>query len=324
MIKNIVIDGNLALETVRVTEASAMAAAKFIGLGDEKSADLAAAKAMKRALDELPVQGTVRIGEGAESCVDDLFVGQSLGMGEGPKTDIALVALEGKSITARGGSNAMSVLAMAEDGNFLTVPDVYMDKIAIGAGLPKGLVDLDAEPGENLKALAAAKNAAIGDLVVCLLDRPRHGKLIAKVRQSGARINLIQDGDVSGVIATATPESAVDMYLGIGGAQQGVLAAAALRGDGGQMQGRLVVRNQNDQTLITQAGIEDVGKKYTESEMASGHVIFVATGVTHGPLLNGVKNLSGRIITHSMVMRSTTGTLRIIEGFHNTAHTNDG
>ena len=317
MTKNNLIDGNLALETVRVTEMAAMAAAEYIGLGDEKSADLAAAKAMKLALDELPVDGCVRIGEGAKGDAKDLYVGQTLGTGDGPKTDIAMVALEGKSITARGGSNAMSVLAMAGDGKFLTVPDVYMDKIAIGAGLPDGLVDLDAEPAENLQALAKAKGVGVSDLVVCLLDRPRHGKLIAKVRQAGARINLIQDGDVSGVIATATPESPVDMYLGIGGAQQGVLAAAALRGDGGQMQGRLVVRNQDDQMALSNAGIDDVTKKYREHEMASGHVVFVATGVTHGPLLKGVRKQSGRIVTHSMVMRSASGTLRLIEGYHN-------
>ncbi|MCH7936184.1 MAG: class II fructose-bisphosphatase [Proteobacteria bacterium] len=316
MAKDVVSDRNLALESVRVTESAALAAYDFMGGGDEKAVDQAAVNAMHKTLNRLALDGTVRIGEGAEGEAEKLYVGETLGTGDGPKVDIALVALEGTTIVARGGPNALAVIAMAEDGGFLTVPNIYMDKIAVGPGLPDGVVDLDNEPADNLTALADAKGAKVTDLVVCMLDRPRHAELIAKIRETGARIRLIQDGDVSGVIAATQPEAGVDIFMGIGGAPQGVLAAAALRGVGGQMQGRLVFRG-NDQRAEAQAmGIEDLKRKYGTEDMASGNVTFAATGVTYSDMLEGVRLVPGGAVTHSMVLRSMTGTLRFIEGHH--------
>ena len=316
MAKDVVSDRNLALESVRVTESAALAAYNFMGGGDEKAVDQAAVSAMHRTLNRLALDGTVRIGEGAEGEAEKLYVGETLGTGDGPKVDIALVALEGTTIVARGGPNALAVIAMAEDGGFLTVPNIYMDKIAVGPGLPDGIVDLDNEPADNLAALADAKGTKVTDLVVCMLDRPRHAELIAKIRETGARIRLIQDGDVSGVIAATQPEVGVDIFLGIGGAPQGVLAAAALRGVGGQMQGRLVFRNNEQRTEAQRLGIEDLERKYATEDMASGNVTFAATGVTYSDMLEGVRHVPGGAITHSMVLRSTTGTLRFIEGHH--------
>ena len=316
MAKDVVSDRNLALESVRVTESAALAAYNFMGGGDEKAVDQAAVSAMHRTLNLLSLDGTVRIGEGAEGEAEKLYVGETLGTGDGPKVDIALVALEGTTIVARGGPNALVVIAMAEDGGFLTVPNIYMDKIAVGPGLPSGIVDLDNEPADNLAALADAKGTKVTDLVVCMLDRPRHAELIAKIRETGARIRLIQDGDVSGVIAATQPEAGVDIFLGIGGAPQGVLAAAALRGVGGQMQGRLVFRNNDQRTEAQRLGIEDLERKYATEDMASGNVTFAATGVTYSDMLEGVRHVPGGAITHSMVLRSTTGTLRFIEGHH--------
>ncbi len=316
MAKDVVSDRNLALESVRVTESAALAAYNFMGGGDEKAVDQAAVSAMHRTLNRLALDGTVRIGEGAEGEAEKLYVGETLGTGDGPKVDIALVALEGTTIVARGGPNALAVIAMAEDGGFLTVPNIYMDKIAVGPGLPDGIVDLDNEPADNLAALADAKGTKVTDLVVCMLDRPRHAELIAKIRETGARIRLIQDGDVSGVIAATQPEAGVDIFLGIGGAPQGVLAAAALRGVGGQMQGRLVFRNNEQRTEAQRLGIEDLERKYATEDMASGNVTFAATGVTYSDMLEGVRHVPGGAITHSMVLRSTTGTLRFIEGHH--------
>ena len=316
MAKDVVSDRNLALESVRVTESAALAAYNFMGGGDEKAVDQAAVSAMHRTLNLLALDGTVRIGEGAEGEAEKLYVGETLGTGDGPKVDIALVALEGTTIVARGGPNALAVIAMAEDGGFLTVPNIYMDKIAVGPGLPDGIVDLDNEPADNLAALADAKGTKVTDLVVCMLDRPRHTELIAKIRETGARIRLIQDGDVSGVIAATQPEAGVDIFLGIGGAPQGVLAAAALRGVGGQMQGRLVFRNNDQRTEAQRLGIEDLERKYATEDMASGNVTFAATGVTYSDMLEGVRCVPGGAITHSMVLRSTTGTLRFIEGHH--------
>lgn len=316
MAKDVVSDRNLALESVRVTESAALAAYNFMGGGDEKAVDQAAVSAMHRTLNLLALDGTVRIGEGAEGEAEKLYVGETLGTGDGPKVDIALVALEGTTIVARGGPNALAVIAMAEDGGFLTVPNIYMDKIAVGPGLPDGIVDLDNEPADNLAALADAKGTKVTDLVVCMLDRPRHAELIAKIRETGARIRLIQDGDVSGVIAATQPEAGVDIFLGIGGAPQGVLAAAALRGVGGQMQGRLVFRNNAQRTEAQRLGIEDLERKYATEDMASGNVTFAATGVTYSDMLEGVRHVPGGAITHSMVLRSTTGTLRFIEGHH--------
>ncbi len=310
-----VMDRNLALETVRVTEAAAIAASKLMGRGDEKLADQAAVDAMRRALNGLSIDGTVVIGEGERDEAPMLYIGEKVGAG-GPKIDIALDPLEGTTITAKGGQNALAVIAMASEGGFLNAPDVYMDKIAVGGGLPDGVVDLDNTPVVNLKNLAKAKQMEISDLVACILDRPRHAELIAKVRESGARIMLISDGDVSGVMATSRPDSGVDIYLGTGGAPEGVLAAAALRCIGGQMQGRLLFRNDDERGRATRIGIKDLNRKYAMLDLAKGDVMFAATGVTDGTMLRGVRRFHGGGMTHSMVMRSRTGTVRFIEATH--------
>ena len=310
-------DRNLALEVVRVTEWAALAASRLMGRGDERAADQAAVDAMRSALNGLRIEGTVVIGEGERDEAPMLFIGEKVGTGEGPTVDIALDPLEGTTITAKGGANALAVIAMAEQGGFLNAPDVYMDKIAVGGGLPEGVVDLDAGPKENLKRLAKAKGSGIEDLVACILDRPRHAELIASVREAGARIMLISDGDVSGVIATTLKESGVDIYMGIGGAPEGVLAAAALRCIGGQMQGRLVFRNDDEKGRARRLGINDLSRKYALTDMAKGDVMFAATGVTDGSLLRGVRRWKGGGRTHSIVMRSKTGTVRFIEAVHN-------
>ncbi|MEK9723877.1 MAG: class II fructose-bisphosphatase [Rhodospirillaceae bacterium] len=309
-------DRNLALEAVRATEAAALAAARFLGGGDERAADQAAVAAMHRALEKFEIDGTVRIGETANGDDECLYVGQKVGTGDGPKADVALVAIEGPSIVARGGYNALSVLAMAEEGGFLTVPEIYMDKIAVGPGIDAAAIDLDKSPAENLADIAAAKGCAAADLVVCLLDRPRHGQLVAAIREVGARIQLLLDGDVNGVVATGLTESPVDVYMGIGGAPQGVLAAAALRALGGQMQARLVIRSAEDAAQARDAGIDDPERKFSAEDLAGGHVTFAATGITQGPMLNGVRLRPGGAVTHSMVMRSRSGTFRFIEGHH--------
>ena len=308
-------DRNLALEAVRATEAAAIAAARFLGGGDERAADQAAVSAMHRAIGKFQVDGTVRIGEG-DAGDGKLFVGQKVGTGTGPKADVALVAIEGTSIVARGGYNALSVLAMAEEGGFLAVPEIYMDKIAVGPEVAPEAIELDKSPGENLNAVAECMGVAVSDLQVCLLDRPRHGQLVAAIRETGARIQLIMDGDVNGAVAPGLANSPVDVYMGIGGAPQGVLAAAALRALGGAMQGRLVIRSADDRAKAGDAGIEDTDKKLTLEEMAGGHVTFAATGITQGPMLNGVRLAPEGAVTHSMVMRSRTGTFRYIEGHH--------
>jgi fructose-1,6-bisphosphatase II / sedoheptulose-1,7-bisphosphatase len=311
-----VLDRNLALEVVRVTEAAALAASRLMGRGDEKAADQAAVDAMRKALNALEISGTVVIGEGERDEAPMLFIGEKVGKG-GLKIDIALDPLEGTTITAKGMENALAVVAMAQEGGFLNAPDVYMDKIAVGADLPDDLISIDADPPENLAALAKALKKDLSDLVVCILDRPRHAELITKVRESGARIKLISDGDVSGVIATSRPDSGVDIYLGSGGAPEGVLAAAALRCIGGQMQGRLLFRNDDEKARARKWGITDLNKVYTMQEMASGDVMFAATGVTDGSMLKGVRRHSGGVSTHSIVMRSKTGTVRMIEAYHN-------
>ena len=309
-------DRNLALEAVRVTEAAALSASRLMGRGDEKAADQAAVDAMRQVLNALAIDGTVVIGEGERDEAPMLFIGERVGTGKGPKIDIALDPLEGTTITAKGGSNALSVLAMAEQGGFLNAPDVYMEKIAIGAGLGE-VVDIDETPAANLKSLARAKDADVSDLVVCILDRPRHAELIAKVREAGARIMLISDGDVSGVIATSRPESGIDMYMGSGGAPEGVLAAAALRCIGGHMQGRLLFRNDDERGRAHRLGITDLNRKYGLLDLAKGDVMFAATGVTNGTMLQGVRRFPGGAVTHSMVMRSKSGTVRVIEAHHN-------
>jgi fructose-1,6-bisphosphatase II / sedoheptulose-1,7-bisphosphatase len=313
---NNVLERNLALEAVRVTEAAALSASRLVGRGDEKQADQAAVDAMRRALNSLNIEGTVVIGEGERDEAPMLYIGEKVGTGKGPKVDIALDPLEGTTITAKGGANALAVIAMAESGNFLNAPDVYMDKIAVGGGLPEGVVDIDNAPEANLKNLAIAKKCDVEDLLVCILDRPRHADLISKVRSAGARIMLITDGDVSGVIATAQPDSGVDMYVGSGGAPEGVLAAAALRCIGGQMQGRLLFRNDDEKSRAAKWGIKDLNRKYGLLDLAKGNVMFAATGVTNGAMLKGVRRFHGGAITHSLVMRSKTRTVRYVEAHH--------
>ena len=309
-------DRNLALEAVRVTERAAIASAAWMGRGDEKAADQAAVDAMRQALNVLDIDGTVVIGEGERDEAPMLYIGERVGSGRGPKVDIALDPLEGTTITATGGPNAIACIAMAGEGGFLNAPDTYMDKIAIGGGLPEGIIDIDAPPKDNLAGLAEAKNVTIGDLVVLILDRPRHQELIANVREAGARIRLIRDGDVAGVIATARPDSGIDIYMGSGGAPEGVLAAAALRSIGGQMQGRLLFRNDDERGRARGMGITDFDRVYHLHDLASGDVMFAATGVTEGTMLRGVRRFPSGVITHSIVMRSKTGTVRVIETEH--------
>ena len=310
------LDRNLALEAVRVTEAAAIACWDWMGRGDEHAADQAAVDAMRTALNGLDIEGTVVIGEGERDEAPMLYIGERVGTGRGPKVDIALDPLEGTTICATGGSNALTVLAMAEDGGFLHAPDVYMDKIAVGGGLPDDVVDLDETPGANLANLARAKGRDVSDLVVMILNRPRHAELIAKSREAGARIRLIQDGDVAGVIATTRPETGIDMYAGIGGAPEGVLAAAALQCIGGQMMGRLVFNDDEQRERARQMGDADIDRKLLLDDLAHGDIMFAATGVTGGWMLAGVQRLPEAVTTQSMIMRSKTGTIRVIEATH--------
>jgi fructose-1,6-bisphosphatase II / sedoheptulose-1,7-bisphosphatase len=316
MTDNATMDRNLALEAVRVTEAAALAASRLMGRGDEKAADQAAVDAMRKALNGLTIDGTVVIGEGERDEAPMLYIGEKVGTGHGPKIDIALDPLEGTTITAKGGQNALAVIAMAEAGGFLNAPDVYMDKIAVGSGYGE-IVDLDETPATNLKNLGKAKKTDVSDLVVCILDRPRHAELIGKVREAGARIMLISDGDVSGVIATSRPDSGVDIYMGSGGAPEGVLAAAALRCIGGHMQGRLLFRNDDERSRAHKWGVTDLNRKYALLDLAHGEVMFAATGVTAGSMLQGVRRFSGGATTQSIIMRSKTGTVRLIDATHN-------
>ena len=309
------LDRSLVLGAVRTTEAAAIAASKMVGLGDEKGADQAAVDAMRRMLGDLEINGKVVIGEGERDEAPMLFIGEEVGKG-GNKIDIALDPLEGTTITANGGPGALAVLAMAEEGGFLHAPDVYMDKIAVGGNLPSGVVDLDLTPKQNINNLASAKNVSPSDIIACVLDRPRHSKIIEEIRSTGARIKLIPDGDVAGVIATADSDTGIDIYMGVGGAPEGVLAAAALTCIGGQMQGRLVFRNDDEKNRAALTGIKDLEKKYTLNQLANGDVLFAATGVTDGSMLNGVKNNSKTISTHSLVMRAKTGTVRRIHAEH--------
>jgi len=311
-------DRNLALELVRVTEAAALAASRWMGKGKKNEADGAAVEAMRRAFDSVAIDGTVVIGEGEMDEAPMLFIGEKVGQG-GPAMDIAVDPLEGTTLTAKGGPNACAVLALAERGNFLHAPDVYMDKIAIGGGLPQGVVDLDAPVQENLRNLARAKKCDVSDLVMCTLDRDRHKEIIAKTREAGARIILISDGDVAGVIATTQPDSGVDIYMGWGGAPEGVLAAAALRCVDGQMQGRLIYENDEQRQRAIAMGHTDPDRKFGIHDMARGDVMFAATGVTSGSFLKGVRRWGTGAFTHSLVMRSKSGTVRFIEAHHNFA-----
>ncbi|HQT59692.1 MAG TPA: class II fructose-bisphosphatase [Acidiphilium sp.] len=309
-------DRNLALELVRVTEAAALAASSWIGRGDKNSADGAAVGAMRQAFNAVAIAGLVVIGEGEMDEAPMLYIGERVGAG-GPEMDIAVDPLEGTTIAAKGAPNAIAVIALAERGKFLHAPDIYMDKIAVGPGLPEGVVTLDAPVEENLRNLARAKNCDISDLMVCTLERERHAELIARCRQAGARITLIGDGDVSGVIAVAQPETGIDLYVGSGGAPEGVLAAAALRCTGGQMQGRLMFEDNAQIERAMGMGITDPSRLYQVHEMASGSVMFAATGVTTGQMLRGVRRYATGAVTHSIVMRSKSGTVRYIEAHHN-------
>ena len=310
------LDRNLALEVVRVTEAAALAVAKWLGQGDETHADAAAVRAMRWALGGMRIDGTVVIGEGERDNAPMLYIGERVGNGCGPKVDIALDPLEGTTLCATGGPNALTVIAITQKGHFLAAPDVYMDKIAVGSGMPEGVVDLDDTPQRNLKNLARARKVEVGDLVVCILNRPRHEELIAKTREAGARIYLISDGDVAGVMATALPDSGIDMYAGIGGAPEGVLAAAALRCTGGQMMARLQLPDAATRARAATMGVKDPSHKYLLRELASGDVMFAATGVTDGPILKGVRRYPLGARTQSLVMRSQTGTVRTIDATH--------
>jgi fructose-1,6-bisphosphatase II / sedoheptulose-1,7-bisphosphatase len=313
------LDRVLVLEMVRVTEAAAIAASKLIGRGDEKAADAAAVEAMRAALNTLYMDGTVVIGEGERDEAPMLYIGEKVGTapGKGPKIDIALDPLEGTTITAKAGPNALAVLAIAEEGGLLNAPDTYMDKIAVGPGYPEGVIDLSKSVTENVEAVAAAKGVAPADIIVCVLDRPRHEPIISELRGLGCGIALIPDGDVAGVIATTNPDTNIDLYMGQGGAPEGVLAAAALRCVGGQFQGRLVFRNEDERSRARKWGITDLDRIYTLEELASGDVIFAATGVTDGSLLEGVKRQRGGIITtESIVMRASSRTVRRVKSEH--------
>ncbi len=310
-----VLDRVLVLEMVRVTEAAAIAASAWKGIGNEREADAAAVAAMREAFNKLHIDGTVVIGEGERDEAPMLYIGEKVGLG-GPPVDIALDPLEGTTLTAKMGPNALAVLAIAERGKLLNAPDVYMDKIAIGGGYPRGIVDLDKSPSANVKALAEAKGVSPRDIVVCVLDRVRHEKLIAELRKVGAAIQLIPDGDIAGVIATTEHDTGIDMYLGIGGAPEGVLAAAALNCVGGQFQGRLVFRSDEERERAHNCGITDLDRKYDLEELASGDTIFAATGVTDGTMLKGVAKTPMGYRTESVVMRASTRTVRFIRSDH--------
>lgn len=311
-----VLDRVLVLEMVRVTEAAAIAASLLTGRGDEKAADAAAVEAMRAALNELDMDGTVVIGEGERDEAPMLFIGEKVGTGNGPAIDIALDPLEGTTICAKSGPNSLAVLAIAEKGGLLNAPDVYMDKLAVGPGLPPGVIDLDRTPTENVRAIAAAKGVEPRDIIACVLDRPRHEALIAELRGIGCGVVLIGDGDVAGVIATSDPDTTIDVYMGSGGAPEGVLACAALRCVGGQFKGRLLFRNDDERARARKWGIEDLDRQYDLKELAKGDCIFAATGVTDGSLLAGVKRKGKVMTTESVVMRASSGTVRWVKGEH--------
>jgi len=317
-----VLDRLLVLEMVRVTEAAAISASRLIGRGDEKAADAAAVEAMRAALNELPFDGTVVIGEGERDEAPMLYIGEKVGSAQdGPKIDIALDPLEGTTITAKAGPNALAVLAIAEEGCLLNAPDTYMEKIAVGPGYPDGVIDLAKSPADNIRSIAAAKGVEPGEITACVLDRPRHEAIIAELRALGCGIKLIPDGDVAGVIATTDPDTGIDVYIGTGGAPEGVLAAAALRCVGGQMQGRLVFRNNDEVARARRWGIDDLDRIYQLEDMARGDCIFAATGVTDGSLLRGVHRRRGCVTTESIVMRASTRTIRRVSTqYHDLAH----
>ena len=311
------LDRILTLELVRVTERAAVAAARLRGRGNETAADQAAVDAMRQELNRLPIAGTVVIGEGERDEAPMLFIGEEVGTRQGPKVDIALDPLEGTTIAAKNLPNALAVIAIAEAGSLLNAPDVYMSKIAIGPGYPVGTVDLDAPAAANIQALATAKGVPVNEITVCVLDRPRHARMVEEIRATGAAIRLIGDGDVAGIIHVTDPdETGIDIYMGIGGAPEGVLAAAALRCIGGQMQGRLVINSDEQRERAIRMGVTDVDRKFDMAEMARGDVLFAATGVTDGNMLAGVKFGRRSITTHTVVMRSSSGTVRWIKAEH--------
>lgn len=316
-----VLDRVLVLEMVRVTEAAAIAASRLVGRGNEKAADAAAVEAMREAFNGLDFDGTVVIGEGERDEAPMLYIGEKVGRAAkgAPKVDIALDPLEGTTITAKAGANALAVLAIAEQGCLLNAPDTYMDKLAIGPGYPEGTIDLSKSATENVEAIAKAKGVRPNEIIACVLDRPRHEALIAELREIGCGVQLIPDGDVAGVIAVTDEDTTIDVYMGQGGAPEGVLAAAALRCVGGQFQGRLVFRNDDEKARARKWGIpdEDFDRIYALEELAKGDVIFAATGVTDGSMLDGVKRLrKGCMTTESVVMRASSGTIRWVKGEH--------
>jgi fructose-1,6-bisphosphatase II / sedoheptulose-1,7-bisphosphatase len=304
------LDRGLVLEAARVTEVAAIAAWKLAGRGDEKAADQAAVDAMRTALNDLDIEGEIVIGEGERDEAPMLYIGEKVGKGKGPKVDIALDPLEGTTLTAKAMANALAVMAWAPKGTLLNAPDTYMDKIACGPGYPAGVIDLDRSPADNVKALAEAKGVDPTEITVCVLDRPRHAEIMSSLRSVGARVHLITDGDVAGVMNTADPDTGVDLYLGQGGAPEGVLACAALKCVGGQFQGRLVFRNADEKARAARVGIKDLDKKYDLHEMVRADAIFAATGVTNGALLDGVQVEDGFVHTHTLVMNSATHTVR--------------
>ena len=304
-----VLDRALVMDAVRVSEVAAIAAWSLAGRGDEMAADQAAVDAMRTTLNDLAIDGVIVIGEGERDEAPMLYIGEKVGKG-GPRIDIALDPLEGTSLTAKAMANALAVMAWAPEGTLLNAPDTYMDKIACGPGYPEGILDLDASAADNLRAMAEVKGARMEDMTVCVLDRPRHAEIIASRRTVNARVHLITDGDVAGVINTADPETGIDMYVGQGGAPEGVLACAALKCVGGQFQGRLVFRNADERARARGHGITDLDKQYSLHEMVRADAIFVATGVTTGALLDGVKINAGFIHTHTLVMNSATRTVR--------------
>lgn len=304
----------LVLEVARVTEAAAIAAARLRGRGNEKAADKAAVDAMRRELALLSIDGTVVIGEGEMDEAPMLYIGEKVGSGDGPEVDIAVDPLEGTTICAKSMPNALAVLAISEKGGLLNAPDMYMDKIAIGPGYPAGLVDLDKSPGDNIRDLAEAKRVPVAEITACILDRPRHADLIKAVREAGAAVRLIPDGDIAGVIwTTDAQETGIDIYMGSGGAPEGVLAAAAMRCVGGQIQGRLKPSNDDERIRAAKMGITDINRKFNLEDMASADVIFSATGITDGCLLDGVHFRGDFAETETVVMRSKSGTVRRIK-----------
>jgi len=308
-------DRNLALELVRVTEAAALACGRWVGKGNKHAADEAATNAMRRTLDSVGIDGTVVIGEGEMDEAPMLYIGEKVGNGQLPEVDIAVDPLEGTNICAKGTNGSIATIALAPRGGFLHAPDMYMEKVAVGPS-GRGAIDINASPTENLKRVAAAKSCYVEDLTVVLLDRPRHEKMITEIRKAGARIHLIPDGDVAPAVAAAVEGSGVDLLMGIGGAPEGVLAAAALKCMGGDMQARLVFMTQEERDRGRSMGIDDFDRVYSCDEMARGDVFFAATGVTNGDLLRGVRYFSGGAETHSIVMRSKSRTVRFIEGRH--------